>query len=159
MMEIAAAMSMASSAYKAIKAAVETGREAQDLAQVFGRFFDAKEVMSEATAKAETSSMTGKLFAGKSVEAEALQATAAKFKVRQLEKELYEFLLYTGQADFYEEMMKERREIRIRRANMARKAAEKKAFIIDMFAIGFFCVFVVSLGFGMFSLISKAGGG
>jgi len=67
----------------------------------FGRFFDAKEVMSEATAKAETSSMTGKLFAGKSVEAEALQATAAKFKVRQLEKELYEFLLYTGQADFY----------------------------------------------------------
>jgi nucleoside-diphosphate-sugar epimerase len=43
--------------------------------------------------------------------------------------------------------------------NLARKAAEKKAFIIDMFAIGFFCVFVVSLGFGMFSLISKAGGG
>ena len=56
-MEIAAAMSMASSAYKAIKAAVETGREAQDLAQVFGRFFDAKEVMSEATAKAETLSL------------------------------------------------------------------------------------------------------
>jgi hypothetical protein len=119
MMEIAAAMSMASSAYKAIKAAVETGREAQDLAQVFGRFFDAKEVMSEATAKAETSSMTGKLFAGKSVEAEALQATAAKFKVRQLEKE----------------------------------------FVIDMIAIGCFCVFVVALGFGMFSLISGAGGG
>jgi hypothetical protein len=67
--------------------------------------------------------------------------------------------LYTGQADFYEEMMKERREIRIRRANMARRAAEKKAFVIDMFAIGFFCVFVVALGFGMYSLISGAGGG
>ena len=43
MVEVAVAMSMASSAYNAIKKGMEMGREAQDVAEFFGRWFDAKE--------------------------------------------------------------------------------------------------------------------
>ena len=157
MIEVAAALSMASSAYKAIRTAIETGREAQDMIEVFGRFFDAKDAMAEANAKAETSSLTGKLFAGSSVESEALQSTAAKFKIRQLEKELYEFLVYTGQSDFYEDMMRERRAIRLARAEAAKAAAERKAFWIDVTAVVLGLLVVTGVIVGVISLISSAG--
>ena len=48
MIEIAAAVSIASSAFNGIKKAMDTGREAQDLAQTFGKFFDAKDQIIKA---------------------------------------------------------------------------------------------------------------
>lgn len=139
MIEIAAALSMAGSAFNMIKGAIEKGQEVQDMYDVFAKFFDAKEQLAEADQHAKNPSMVGSLFGGSSVEAQALQVTAARHKIKQLEKELYEFLLYTGQQQFYEDMMKERRIIRQRRIEAAQAAARKKAFYIDVVAIvGFF---------------------
>ena len=150
MIEIAAAISVASSAFGAIKNAIETGKEVEDMYNTFATFFDAKESLAEAQMKASNPSMMGKLFSGRSVEAEALEVTAAKHKIKQLEKELYEYLLYTGQAQFYEDMMKERRVIRQRRIEAAQRAARKKANIIDGIAIVGFLMFVGALiGFFM----------
>ena len=142
MVEIAAALSMAGSAYNMIKSAIETGREVEDMYDVFANFFDAKETLAEADMHAKNPSMVGKLFSGNSVEAEALKITAAKHKIKQLEKELYEYLLYSGQQQFYEDMMRERRIIKRRRLEAAQAAAQKKAMIIDTLAVGGFIVFV-----------------
>jgi len=98
--------------------------------------------------------MVGSLFGGNSVEAQALQVTAARHKMRQLEKELYEFLLYTGQGDFYEEMMKERRVIRQRRIEAAQAAARKRANLIDGVAVIAFIGFVGAIIAGFISIIS-----
>ena len=49
MVEVAAAISMAVSAYNGIKKAVEMGREVEDITGYFGKFFDAKETISEAS--------------------------------------------------------------------------------------------------------------
>jgi len=135
MVEIAAALSMAGSAYNMIKNAVEKGQEVQDLYGVFSKFFDAKEQVAEAAIANSNPSLTSKLFSGKSVEAQALEVTAARHKMMQLEKELREFLIYTGQQQFYEDMMKERRVIRQQRIALAKKKAEQKALMIDL-AIG-----------------------
>jgi hypothetical protein len=97
--------------------------------------------------------MVGSLFGGSSVEAQALQVTAARHKIKQLEKELYEFLLYTGQQQFYEDMMKERRLIRQRRIEAAQAAARKRANIVDMVAIVGFIGFVGALIAGFVSII------
>jgi len=145
MIEIAAALSMAGSAFKMLKGAMEQGREVQDMYQQFAQFFDAKEAIAEADQHAKNPSMVGKLFGGNSVEAQALQVTAARHKIKQIEKELHEFLLYTGQAQFYEDMMRERRIIRQRRIAAAEAAARKKAMIIDCVAIVGFVVFVSGL--------------
>ena len=142
MVEIAAALSMAGSAYNMIKNAIETGREVEDMYDVFAKFFDAKETLAEADMHAKNPSMVGSLFGGNSVEAEALKVTAARHKIKQLEKELYEFLLYTGQQQFYEDMMKERRVIRQRRLEAAQAAARKRANIIDGIAIVGFLAFI-----------------
>ena len=135
MIEVATAISLASSAYAGIKKAMEMGREAQDVAEFFGRWFEAKEQIAEVQQYANNPSMMAKMFSGKSVEAQALQVTSARYKIQAMEKELREYLIYTGQSDFYEDMMKERRVIRQARLLAAKRKAEKRAFIMNTVAI------------------------
>ena len=135
MVEVAAAMSLASSAYAGIKKAMEMGREAQDVAEFFGRWFEAKEQVNEVQQYANNPSMMAKLFSGKSVEAQALQVTSARYKIQAMEKELREYLIYTGQVDFYEDMMRERRTIRQARLLAAKRKAEKRALILNVLAL------------------------
>ena len=51
MMEITAAISIASSAYRGIQNAVNAGREAHDLAQTFSKFFDEKKASAKQQSK------------------------------------------------------------------------------------------------------------
>ena len=135
MVEVAAAISMAVSAYNGIKKAVEMGREVEDITGYFGKFFDAKETISEASQYNENAPLFSKLFAGRSVESQALEITAAKYKTAKIEKELREFLIYSGQGQFYEDMLKERRHIREERIQKARDKAQTKKFWLDVFFI------------------------
>jgi hypothetical protein len=134
--EIAAAISMANAAFNTIKGAVEKGREIEDVAGYFGRFFDAKDAINEATESSRNQPVVKKLFSGSSVEAQALEVTAARHKINQLEKELREYLLWSGQGQFYEDMMIERRNIRQARAAQARRKAQNRKFWIDITTIG-----------------------
>ena len=137
MVEVATAISLASSAYAGIKKAMEMGREAQDVAEFFGRWFEAKEQIAEVQQYANNPSMMAKMFSSKSVEAQALQVTSARYKIQAMEKELREYLIYSGQVDFYEDMMKERRVIRQARLLAAKRKAEKRAFMLNMTALAF----------------------
>lgn len=135
MVEVATAISLASSAYAGIKKAMEMGKEAQDVAEFFGRWFEAKEQIAEVQQYANNPSMMAKMFSSKSVEAQALQVTSARYKIQAMEKELREYLIYTGQVDFYEDMMKERRVIRQARLLAAKRKAENRAFILNTIAV------------------------
>ena len=152
MLEIAAAISMANAAFNGIKKAVEAGREIEDVAGYFGKFFDAKDKVYEARQIAENQPVVNKLFSGSSVEAQALEATAAKYKMEQLEKDLREYLIWSGQGAFYEDMMMERRRIKQERAAEARRKAETKKFWIDVFSIGL----IASIGTTMLIIIGFA---
>ena len=145
MVELAAALSMASAAFNGIKRAVDAGREVEDVAGYFGRFFDAKDQVNEARQLAQHQPVVNKIFQGNSVEAQALEATAAKHKMEQLEKELREYLIWSGQGAFYEDMMQERRRIKQARAAEARRKAENRKFWIDVSTIGLASVFVSGL--------------
>lgn len=155
MLEIGIAINMAVSAFNGIKKAVEAGREIEDVAGYFGKFFDAKEAISEASQYNSNTPLVKKLFTGSSVEAQALEITAAKHKTAQLEKELREFLIYSGQGQFYEDMMRERRNIREARIAKARANALSKKFWIDAFFIsGLLAAIVATLIFGVSLLMS-----
>jgi hypothetical protein len=135
MIEIGLAISMASTAFNAIKKAVEVGREVEDVAGYFGKFFDARDQISEASEYGKNQPLVKKLFSGQSVEAQALEITAAKYKIAAIEKELREFLIYSGQGQFYEDMMQERRSIRQARLQQAAKKAENMKMMIDVASI------------------------
>ena len=156
MVEVAAAISMAVSAYNGIKKAVEMGREAEDVAGYFGKFFDAKESISEASQYSENAPLFSKLFAGRSVEAQALEITAARYKTAKIEKELREFLIYSGQGQFYEDMLKERRHIREERIQKARDKAQTKKFWLDVFFINTLLVAIFLLIGTTISLLAGA---
>ena len=153
MMEIAAAISLASSAFNALKKGMETGREIEDMVDYFGKWFEAKDALSEQNINAQNQPTFKKLFSGNSVEAQALQVTHAKHKIKQMEKELYEYLLYTGQQEFYNDMMAERRAIRQARIEEAHRRAEMKRFWFDLIVGG--GAIVVGLGcvIGIFMLV------
>lgn len=153
MMEIAAAISLASSAFNALKKGMETGREIEDMVDYFGKWFEAKDALSEQNINAQNQPAFKKLFSGNSVEAQALQVTHAKHKIKQMEKELYEYLLYTGQQEFYNDMMAERRAIRQARIEEAQRRAEMKRFWFDLIVGG--GAIVVGLGcvIGIFMLV------
>ena len=136
MVELAAALSMASAAFNGIKRAVDAGKEVEDVASYFGRFFDAKDQVNEARQLIQHQPVVNKIFQGDSVEAQALEATAAKHKMEQLEKDLREYLIWSGQGAFYEDMMIERRRIKQVRADAARRKAENRKFWIDVSTIG-----------------------
>ena len=136
MVEIAAAVSLASQSFKMLKKAVETGREMQDMTQYFGKWFEAKEQISEANMYAQNPSVVKKLFSGGSVESQALEITAARHKIDQMEKELREYLIWSGQSQFYDDMMVERRKIREARLREAKRKAENKKFWTDVIVIG-----------------------
>ncbi len=153
MVEVGMAISLASQAFSAIKKSVEMGREVEDIAGYFGKFFDAKDQLAAASQYDKNQPMVKKLFAGNSVEAQALEITAARHKMAALEKELREYLLYTGQVGFYEDMMKERRNIRAARLREAARKAESKRLWTDVIALvlgGTLIAFVIA---GTVSLI------
>lgn len=157
MMEIAAAVSLASTAFNALKKGMETGREIEDMVDYFGKWFEAKDALSEQNINANNQPMLKKMFSGNSVEAQALEVTHAKHKIKQMEKELYEYLLYTGQQEFYNDMMSERRAIRQARIDEAVRRSERKRFWIDVSAV------VLGLGtsagiiIGVISVIASGG--
>ena len=144
MIEIAAAVSIASTAYNGIKRAMDAGKEAADLAQGFGKFFDAKDQIIRASQSSQHQPVVNKLFNGTSVESQALEVTAAKHKIAQLEKELREYLIWSGQGAFYEDMMQTRRAIREAKLREARRIASRNAFIIDLVLGGL----MVTVGIG-----------
>ena len=132
MMEIAAAISLATSTFNALKKGMEAGREIEDMMGYYGKWFDAKEALSENAIQNKSQPFVKKLISGSSVEGQALEITGAKHKMKQMEKELYEYLLYTGQQEFYNDMMRERRTIREARMREAQRKAERKAFWTDL---------------------------
>lgn len=153
MMEIAAAISLASSAFNALKKGMEAGQELEDMMGYYGKWFEAKEALSENAINNKNQPLVKKLFSGSSVEAQALEITTAKHKIKQMEKELYEYLLYTGQQEFYNDMMKERRAIREARFREAQKKAERKRLIFDLVAGSVIIAVGVFIVVGMISVV------
>ena len=155
MMEIAAAISLASSAFNALKKGMEAGQELEDMMGYYGKWFEAKEALSEQSITNQTQPFVKKLFSGSRVEAQALEITTAKYKIKQMDKELYEYLLWSGQQEFYNDMMRERRAIREARFREAQRIAERKRLIFDLVAGSVIIVVGVFIIVGMISFVAS----
>ena len=89
-----------------------------------------------------------KLFGGKSVESQALEITLQKKKAQQLERDLKDLFYWSGHANLWHDMLKERTKIRNMRIAEAKAKAETRAAMIDIVAIvGTFSVLFVAAMF------------
>ena len=87
MIEIATAMSIATTAFRGVKKMVEAGKEAEDMYGYFMKFFEATESVSEADVLNQNAPKMSKFFAGKSVEAQALEIAMARSRMEKMEKD------------------------------------------------------------------------
>ena len=133
--EIIAAVQICSSAYRFMKTAVNEGKELGDMTRALSKFWDARETVSVLEQKATNPSKIEKLFGGKSVESQALEITLQKKKAQQLEKELKDLFYWSGNANLWHDMLKERSKIRNLRIAEAKAKAESRAAIIDIVSI------------------------
>lgn len=135
---------MCASAYRFMKTAVNEGRELSDMTRALSKFWDAREEVSVLEQKATNPSKIEKLFGGKSVESQALEITLQKQKAEQLEKELKDLFYWTGNANLWHDMLRERIKIRNMRIADARAKAQSRAAMIDIVVIvGTFTVLFV----------------
>ena len=134
--EIVAAVQICASAYRFMKTAVNEGRELGDMTRAMSKFWDAREEVSVLEQKATNPSKIEKLFGGKSVETQALEITLQKKKAEQLEKELKDLFYWTGNANLWHDMIRERAKIRNLRIAAARQKAQNRAAMIDIAVIG-----------------------
>jgi hypothetical protein len=145
--EIVAAVQICASAYRFMKTAVNEGRELSDMTRALGKFWDAREEVSVLEQKATNPSKVEKLFGGKSVESQALEITLQKRKAEQLEKELKDLFYWTGNANLWHDMLRERIKIRNMRIADARAKAQSRAAMVDIVVI--VGVFTVLFAVGM----------
>lgn len=136
MVEVTVAIAAASRAVTIIKKGLALGKDTQELSSQFAQFFDAKDRIDKAKADSDHAPIGKKVFAAQSVEAYALEVALAEHKAKELEKQLRELFVYSGQADVYKSMMRARQKERQRRLVVARKIAERRKFLLDLTLIG-----------------------
>jgi|TARA_B100000073_G_scaffold345939_2_gene356137 hypothetical protein len=136
MVEVTVAIAAASRAVTIIKKGLALGKDTQELSSQFAQFFDAKDKIDKAKADSDHAPIGKKVFAAQSVEAYALEVALAEHKAKELEKQLRELFVYSGQADVYKSMMRARQKERQRRLVVARKIAERRKFLLDLTLIG-----------------------
>ena len=135
MLEIGIALATASKAVAIIQKGFKLRKDASELTVYFSQFFDAKDEIAKARAQVDNSTLGSKVFAKQSVEAYALEVALAEQKTKELEKQLRELFVYSGQAEVYTRMMRIRQEERTRRRINQRRAAEQKKFFADVVLI------------------------
>ena len=144
MLEIGLAISAASHAVAAIQKGLALHKDASELTDQFSTFWDARDKIAEARTQSDNATLGGKVFAKQSVESFALEVALAEHKTKQLEKQLREMFIYSGQAEVYTTMMRVRKQERSRRLITARRKAEQKKFVADCALL--MTVLVISIG-------------
>lgn len=147
-MDPVTAFALASAAFKGIKAAVQVGKEIQEVSGQIGKWYDAVGKFNDA---AKPKPAVKKLFSKpladeSSVESEALNITLHKQKILEMERELYQMILFTYGRRVYDDMLAERRRIaHARKAEVERVAREKKERMQRLMYIGAIIVACVLL--------------
>lgn len=120
MVEIAVALAAAEAAVGGIKRAIQVGKDANECLQEFMQLFDARDAVQKASNEERAK------HGNKSAMSEALESVIAARKIQQMEAELREFLIWSGQADVWDAIIQERNAI-VQRRKAAELAAQREA--------------------------------
>lgn len=116
MIEIAVALATAQAAVAGIKQAIQVGKDAKDCLGDFMKLFDAQDAVQKASTDERA-----KKGEQKSAMSEALESVIAAKQIREMTEDLKQYLIWSGQADLWEEIQRERNAV------IARRKAEELA--------------------------------
>ena len=122
MIEVAVALATAQAAVAGIKQAIKIGRDAKDCLGDFMKLFDAQDAVQKASTD-ERAKVKGK-GEQKSAMSEALESVMAAKQIREMTEDLKQYLIWSGQADLWDEIQRERNAVIARRK--AQELAEQR---------------------------------
>jgi hypothetical protein len=123
MIEVAAILATAQAAVAGIKQAIQVGRSAQDCLGDFMKLFDAQDKLQKASTD-ERSKVKGD-SQQQSAMSEALESVIAAKKIREMTEDLKQHLVWSGQADVWEDIQREHNAI-VQRRKAAELAAQRE---------------------------------
>lgn len=141
MIEVAAALSAATTAFNAIKKGFEVGRDIEGMAGDLGRWMGSVSDIDKAGEYAKNPPLFKKLFASGSVEEEAMQTFMAKKKAEDMRAQLKSIIIMTRGMGAWDELLKTEGDIRKRRQKAIYAQKEKQRKVIEISAIVFAVVF------------------
>jgi len=153
MIEVAAALSAATTAFNAIKKGFEVGRDIESMAGDLGRWMGAASDIDKAGEYAKNPPLFKKLFASGSVEEEAMATFMAKKKAEDMRAQLKQLIILTRGMGAWDELLKTEGDIRKKRQQAIyaqkekqRKVMEWTAIFIGVAIFGSFLAWLISLG-------------
>ena len=149
---ITAAMSVANSAFNAIKQGFAAARDIEQMSGDIGRWMGGVSDIDNAEKQAKNPPLFGKLFKAGSIEEAALAAYAAKKKLEEQRYELKVFLNMTYGPSAYDDLLKmegqirkQRQETVYKQQQLRRQIGEAITWLIVAAIIGGFTVLVASI--------------
>tara|TARA_R100000734_G_C3295369_1_gene86622 strand:- start:214 stop:915 length:702 start_codon:yes stop_codon:yes gene_type:complete len=133
-MDPVSAMATASAAFSALKKGFAIGRDIESMASDLSRWMGALSDLDQAEKEAKNPPIFKKLFAGKSVEQEAVEAFAAKKKAQQQRYELQQWISLTMGKSKWDELVRMEGQIRKRRQETLYRQRERRRKFVEIVA-------------------------
>ena len=155
-MDPVTAMATASAAFNALKKGFQIGRDIESMVSDLSRWMGALSDVEQAEKEAKNPPIFKKLFAGKSVEQEALEIVMNKRKLQEQRDQLRQLIQYTCKAGTWEELIRMEGKIRTeRQETMYRQRERRKKFLKIVALIGFFIFVVAFITFILWLYINR----
>lgn len=136
-MDPVTAMATASAAFTTIKKGFAVGRDIESMVGDLSRWMGALSDIDQAEKEAKNPPIFKKLFSGKSVEQEALEAYAAKKKAESQRAELKQWMQYTIGSKAWDELIRMEGQIRKQRQETLYRQRERRQKFIEWVVITF----------------------
>ena len=128
-------MAIASSAFSTLKKGFAIGRDIESMAGDLSRWMGALSDLDQAEKEAKNPPIFKKLFAGKSIEQEAIEAFAAKKKAQQQRDELKQWIQLTMGSKAWDELIRMEGNIRTQRQETLYRQRERRQKFIEWVVI------------------------
>lgn len=125
-------MAVATTAIKSIKTGIKLAKDTSEIAKELDKFFSAKNVIEEEAKKEQEKSKNNK-----SLNQQAMANVLNRKKLRDAERSLKESLVWSGNAQIWEDLVKERSRLRKAQQEADEQAKYKKRVILERIRDGF----------------------
>ena len=143
-MDPVTALATASTAFTLIKKGFQMGKDVESMYGDIGRWMGAVSDVNQSVKMANNPPVFKKLFAGSSVEQEAMDAFAAKKKAEAMEEELRNWINLTHGPNAWQDLLKMQVKIRKQRQETLYKQAELRRNLLQV--VGIILLAIVFVG-------------
>ena len=155
-MDPVTAIAAASTAFNVIKKGFDMGRDIESMYGDMGRWMGAVSDVNQANKMAKNPPLFKKLFAGSSIEEDAMNAFAAKKKAEEMENELRSYVNLVYGPNSWNEILKLQAKIRKDRQEQIYAQQEMQAHVLNIIGIVIASIVFVLAVVGLIWLLLQA---